>query len=71
MHRQEAPEHDASTAKSRSGYVISLHGCPLIWHSKLQPQVVLCTTKAEHRVITIIPQRHNSNNHAPIAKTER
>ena len=47
-YRQEASEHDASTAKSRSGYVISLHGCPLIWHSKLQTQVALSTTEAEY-----------------------
>ena len=44
----EAAEHDMSTAKSRSGYVVSLHGCPLIWHSKLQTQVALSTTEAEY-----------------------
>jgi len=39
---------DASTAKSRSGYIVSLQGCPLIWHSKLQTQVTLSTTEAEY-----------------------
>eukprot|EP00957_Ditylum_brightwellii_P003354 254137-Ditylum_brightwellii.AAC.1 len=34
---------DASTAKSRSGYVVSYAGCPIIWASKLQTQVALST----------------------------
>ena len=45
---KDSAENDASTAKSRSGYVISLHGCPIIWHSKLQTQVALSTTEAEY-----------------------
>ena len=39
---------DASTAKSRSGWIISLHGCPIIWHSKLQTQIALSTCEAEY-----------------------
>ena len=39
---------DSSTAKSRSGYVISIFGCPLIWQSKLQTQMALSTTEAEY-----------------------
>ena len=46
-HKETAPL-DAATAKSRTGYVITLHGCPLIWHSKLQTQIALSTTEAEY-----------------------
>jgi len=45
---KETAEHDPGTAKSRSGYGITLHGCPLIWHSKLQTQVALSITEAEY-----------------------
>ena len=41
-------EHDASTAKSRTGYVVMYAGCPIIWASKLQTQVALSTTEAEY-----------------------
>jgi hypothetical protein len=39
-------QHNPSTAKSRSGWVIFYAGCPIIWSSKLQTQVALLTTKA-------------------------
>ena len=39
---------DASTAKSRSGYALTLHDCPIIWHSKLQSTICLSTTEAEY-----------------------
>ena len=41
-------EYDASTAKSRSGYIVLYAGCPIIWSSKLQTQVALSTTEAEY-----------------------
>ena len=41
-------EHDTSTAKSRTGYIISIFGCPIIWQSKLQTQIALSTTEAEY-----------------------
>jgi hypothetical protein len=40
--------NDPSTAKSRTGYVISYAGCPIIWASKLQTEVVLSTTESEY-----------------------
>ena len=39
---------DVSTAKSRTGYVILLAGCPIIWASRLQTQIALSTTEAEY-----------------------
>jgi Reverse transcriptase (RNA-dependent DNA polymerase) len=41
-------EHDNSTAKSRSGFVIRYAGCPLIWTSKLQTEIALSTTESEY-----------------------
>ena len=39
---------DASTAKSRSGYVIRFAGCPIAWGSRLQTHIALSTTEAEY-----------------------
>ena len=33
---------------SRSGFVIFYAGCPLTWHSKLQTEIALSTTKSEY-----------------------
>jgi hypothetical protein len=41
-------QHDVSTAKSRTGYVITLAGCPIVWASRLQTQIALSTTEAEY-----------------------
>ena len=41
-------EHEPSTAKSRSGYIINFSGCPIHWASKLQTQIALSTTEAEY-----------------------
>ncbi len=38
---------DPSTAKSQSGWIVFYAGCPVIWASKLQTQVVLSNTEAE------------------------
>lgn len=45
---RDTAEYDASTAKSRSGYVIMLAGCPIIWASKLQTQIALSSCEAEY-----------------------
>jgi hypothetical protein len=39
---------DASTCFSRTGYVISYAGCPIIWASKMQTTIALSTTEAEY-----------------------
>jgi hypothetical protein len=45
--KEDAME-DPSTAKSRTGYVISYGGCPIIWASKLQTKVVLSSTESKY-----------------------
>jgi hypothetical protein len=45
---KEDAMNDPSTAKSRTGYVISYQGCTITWASKLQTEVVLSTTKSEY-----------------------
>jgi hypothetical protein len=39
---------DPSTTKSQTGYVISYAGCPTIWASELQTEVVLFNTESEY-----------------------
>ena len=41
-------QSDPSTAKSRSGFVITYAGCPIQWTSKLQTQIALSTCEAEY-----------------------
>jgi hypothetical protein len=43
---------DPSTAKSRTGYVITYASCPIVWASKLQPYVALSTTEAEYGALS-------------------
>lgn len=41
-------ELDASTARSRSGYIIFHNGCPVIWASRLQTEIALSSTESEY-----------------------
>ena len=41
-------ELDPSRAKSRSGYVINMAGCPTLWASKLQTQIALSSCESEY-----------------------
>jgi Reverse transcriptase (RNA-dependent DNA polymerase)/GAG-pre-integrase domain len=41
-------EHDASTARSRSGYVVKYGGCPIVWASRLQTEIALSSTESEY-----------------------
>ena len=50
---KDVAEHDPSTAKSRSGWIIFYAGCPIIWASKLQSQVALSTTEAEYIALSM------------------
>jgi Reverse transcriptase (RNA-dependent DNA polymerase) len=44
----ECAEHDATTARSRSGYVVKYGGCPIIWASRLQTEIALSSTESEY-----------------------
>jgi len=46
-HRDEAQD-DPSTAKSRTGFIISYASCPIIWSSRMQTTIALSTTEAEY-----------------------
>ncbi len=44
---RECDPIDVDNVRSRSGYIINYAGVPLIWHSKLQGEIALSTTKVE------------------------
>lgn len=53
---------DPSIVKSRSGYVITYAGCPILWSSKLQSEIALSTMEAEYIALStslrdLIPMR--------------
>ena len=39
---------DITAAKSRSGYLITFSGCPILWASKVQIEIALSTTESEY-----------------------
>jgi hypothetical protein len=41
-------DQDPVCVKSRSGYVMTLGGCPIHWTSRLQQEIALSTTEAEY-----------------------
>ena len=45
---KETAEDDPTTAKSRAGFIIKFLGCPILWSSKLIPEICLSTTEAEY-----------------------
>lgn len=42
------PGQDRDTARSRTGYVATLAGCPIFWASRLQQIISMSTTEAEY-----------------------
>ena len=51
LHGRE-PQDNPVSAKSRTGYILSLSGCPLIWRSQLQSSVALSTLQAEYHALS-------------------
>ena len=41
-------EQDPVSVKSRTGFTLTLFGCPIIWQSKLQTEIALSSTAAEY-----------------------
>jgi hypothetical protein len=55
-------DQDPVCVKSRTGYVLTLGNCPLLWVSKLQSEIALSTTEAEYIALSqamrdLIPMR--------------
>ena len=46
------PQDNPVSAKSRTGYVLTFCGCPLIWRSQLQSSVALSTLQAEYHALS-------------------
>jgi hypothetical protein len=44
----EIAQHDGSTARSRSGYIIKYANCPIVWASRLQTEIALSSTESEY-----------------------
>ena len=40
--------NNADTARSRSGYIVSYLGCPVLWKSQLQTEIALSSTESEY-----------------------
>ncbi|KAI2513951.1 hypothetical protein MHU86_335 [Fragilaria crotonensis] len=56
------PDYEPSSAKSRTGYIITLGGCPILWKSKLQTEISLSTLESEYSALsasmrTLLPLR--------------
>ena len=45
---KERAEKDPTTGRSRTGYVIRIAECPIIWGSKLQTEFAMSSTEAEY-----------------------
>ena len=55
-------EQSPICVKSRTGYVLTLNDCPLVWVSKLQTEIALSTMEAEYIALAqamqeVIPTR--------------
>lgn len=46
------PDTDPNSARSRTGYIIKLSDCPLIWKSVLQTSITCSTLEAEYNALS-------------------
>ena len=44
--------HDAISVKSRTGYIMTLGGAPVIWASKMQTEIAMSTMEAEYIAVS-------------------
>jgi hypothetical protein len=61
LHRRD-PDHSDTSAKSRTGYIITLGGCPILWKSQLQTEISVSTLESEYSALsasmrTLLPLR--------------
>ena len=59
---QRDPDYEPTAAKSRTGFIITLGGCPILWKSQLQTEISLSTLEAEYSALsmsmrTLLPLR--------------
>lgn len=47
------PDRSLDSARSRTGYIVKLSGCPLVWKSQLQTEVALSTLEAEYSALSL------------------
>ena len=47
-------KEDPTCVKSRTGCVICIADCPVVWGSKLQGSIALSTTEAEHNALSMV-----------------
>jgi hypothetical protein len=58
----QEPDESPNAARSRTGYILKMGGCPLIWKSQLQTTIALSTLEAEYVALSsamrvVIPMR--------------
>jgi hypothetical protein len=46
------PERSVDSARSRTGYILKLSGCPLVWKSYLQTEISLSTLETEYSALS-------------------
>jgi hypothetical protein len=51
LHRRE-PDEESNAVRSRTGFIILLSGCPLVWKSQLQTEISLSTLEAEYSALS-------------------
>jgi hypothetical protein len=51
LHRRE-PDEEPTSVRSRTGFIILLSGCPLVWKSQLQTEISLSTLEAEYSALS-------------------
>jgi hypothetical protein len=51
LHQRE-PDESPNSVRSRSGYIILLAGCPLLWKSQLQTEISMSTLEAEYSALS-------------------
>jgi hypothetical protein len=44
----EESKEDSSTARSRTGYIVTFLGCPILWKSQLQTEIALSSCESEY-----------------------
>ena len=46
------PDYAPASAKSRTGYIVFMGNCPIIWKSQLQTEITLSTLEAEYSALS-------------------